>query len=95
MNKGLFLAGGCEVGSIRGGLCRTPLFFYLCQGVGKGFDILSLLRGASSCLGFPRSYDKGTIPTDVPELAAGVTFSILLSDLGLVDLSIIFQVVVG
>ena len=37
----------------------------------------------------------GTIPADVPELTAGVAFSIFLPDLGVVDFSTVIQVVVG
>ena len=91
----MFPVGGCEVGSVQGRLRRTLFFFCLCRGVGEGLDIFSLLRGASSSLGLPWPRDKGTIPADVPELAAGVTFPILQSDLGVIDLSTIIQVVVG
>ena len=95
MHEGLFPTSSCEVGSSQGALRRCLLLYCLCRGVDEGLDVLPLLWSAFPCFGLPWPRDEGTISANVYELTAGVTFSIFLSDLGVVDFSAIIQVVVG
>ena len=95
MHEGLFPAIHCKVGSLQGSLLGRPFLLHLCRSVDKGLDVLSLLWNALPCFGLPGPRDLGTIPANVPELTAGVAFSIFLPDLGVVDFSVVIQVVVG
>ena len=85
MHEGLLSTSRSEVGTFQDALRRRLLFLCLCQSVEKGLDVLSLLRGALPCFGLPWPRDEGTISANVPELTAGVAFSIFLSDLSVID----------
>ena len=59
MNEGLFPAGGSEAWSVQSRLCSACLFFCLHGGVREGFEVLSLLWDASTCLNFPWPRGEG------------------------------------
>ena len=94
MHENLLPAIYGNAGTFRG-LLFGCFFFGLSRSIDEGLDVLSLLRSTLPCLGLPGSRDLGTIPADVPELTAGVAFSIFLPYLGVVDFFAVIQVVIG
>ena len=94
MHESLLPAIYGNAGTFRGLLFGCS-FFGLSRSVDEGLDVLCLLQNALPCFGLPGPCDLGTILTDVPELTAGVAFSISLPYLGVVDLSTVIQVVIG
>ena len=75
MHESLLLGIYSNAGTSRG-LLFGCFFFGLSRSVDEGLDVLSLLQSTLPCFGLPGSRDLGTIPADVPELTAGVAFSI-------------------
>ena len=71
------------------------VFFGLSRCIGEGLGMFSLLQNSLPCFGLPGSRGLGTVAADVSELSTGVTFSIFLPYLGVVDLSAVIQVVIG
>ena len=94
MHEGLFTTVLSKVGTFRGSLLGRLLFLYLCRSIDKSLEVVSLLRNALPCFGLPGSRDLGTISADVPELTAGVAFSIFLPYLGVVDFPAVIHVVI-
>ena len=83
-----------NAGTFRG-LLLGQFCLCLSGSIDEGLDVLSLLWSTLPCFGLPGSRGMGIVPADVSELSAGVTFSIFLPYLGVVDFSAIIQIVIG